>query len=126
MGDDLLGVRAVGRGERLPFALGRVRRLGEDDALHSGGRLVRCKEVADLRLERDAERVLTDRRLEPSVGGRAIVELGRFTEGRRGGAGDPDGVAGDPVRLGGREDVRAREAPRTVDEDPDPEAVGLP
>ena len=33
VGDGLLGQAAVGRGERLPLALGRVHRLGEGDAL---------------------------------------------------------------------------------------------
>src|SRR4029079_14131650 len=43
----------------------------------------------------------------------------------RGCAGDPDGLAGDPIGFGGAEVARAREAPRPIDEDPDPEPLAL-
>ena len=99
VGDDLLGEAAVGRGERLPLALGRVHRLGEGDALDLRGGLVGGEQVGDLALERDRERVLLDRRLVRAVGRRSIVEDGRLAEGRRGRPGDADGVGGDAVGL---------------------------
>ena len=125
MGDDLLGQAAVGRGEGLPFALCRIARLGEGDALDARRRLVRGEQVGDLGLERDRERVLLERRLVAAAGRRPIVEAGLVAQ--RGGArpGDPDGFGGDAVGLRGRQDVRRGEAPRAIDEDADAEALAL-
>ena len=125
VGDDLLGEAAVGRGERLPLALGGVHRLGEGDALDLGRGRVGGEEVGDLALERDGERVLLDRRLVAARGGRPVVEDDGFAQRGRRCAGDPDGLAGDAVRLGGRQDVAGGEAPRAVDEHADPEAFAL-
>ena len=78
-----------------------------------------------LRLERDRERILLDRRLVRAVGRRAVVEPGPVAEGGRAGPGDPDGLVGDAIGLGGGQDVRRGEAPRAVDEDADAEALAL-
>ncbi len=125
VGDRLVGVAAVARREDRVAALGGVGRLGEGDALDRRGQLVGGQQVADLRLERDRERVLHDRRRVRPVGGRPVVELDPMAQrgGRR--LGDPDGLGGDPVDLGGLEPVAAGEAPRAVDQDPDPEALAL-
>ena len=80
---------------------------------------------AILRLERDREGVLDDRRLERPVSRRSIVEDRRPAQRRGAGAGDPDGFGGHAVRLGGGQDVRRGEAPRAVDEDADTEALAL-
>ena len=121
----LLGPAAVGRGEGLRLAQGVVAGLREGDATDAASRLVRREEVADLLLQRDAERVLLDRRLERAVGGRPVVEPDPVAEGRRGGPRDPDRLGGDAVGLGGGQDARAGEAPAAVDEDANPEALAL-
>ena len=125
VGDRLLGVAAVGRRERLPLALGRVHRLGEDDALDPGGGRVGGQQVGDLVLERDRERVLLDGRLERAAGRRPLRQDHGLAQGRRRRAGDADGLARHAIGLGGREDVRGREPPRAVDQDADPEALAL-
>ena len=125
VGDDLLGEAAVGGGEGLPLALGRVHRLGEGDALDPVGRVVRFEEVADLAIERDLERVLLDRRLEAALGRWPVRQHDRLAHGGRRRPGDPHGLAGDAVGLGGGQDVARGEAPGTVDEDADPEAFAL-
>src|SRR6185436_18545119 len=82
--DHLLGEAAVGRGEGLPLAVAGVDRLRVADALDRPGRTIRGDEVGDLRLERDLERILDDRRLERSGGRWSSVELGRAAQrGRR-------------------------------------------
>ena len=83
------------------------------------------EQVGDLALERDRERVLVDRRLERAVGRRPVVEPGPVAERGRARPGDPDGLGGDAVGLGGGQDVRRGEAPRAVDEDADAEALAL-
>ena len=125
MGDDLLGQAAVGRGERLPFALRRIARLGEGDALDPRGRLVRGEQVGDLGLERDSERVLLERRLVAAMGRWPIVEAGLVAERRRARPGDPNGFGGDPVGLRRRQHVRGGEAPCPVDQDWDAEPLAL-
>ena len=125
VGDDLLGVAAVAGGERLPLALGRVQALGERDALHLVHRPVGGQQVGDLAIERDLERVLLDRRLEPAVGRRAPVEDHGVAQGRRAGLRDPHGLGRDAVRLAGGQVVAGGEAPGAVDEHPDAEALGL-
>src|SRR6185503_11609139 len=74
VGDDLLGQAAVGRGERLPLALGRIARFGEGDALDLGGGLVGGEQVTDLGLERDRERILLEWRLVVAAGRRPVVK----------------------------------------------------
>ena len=125
VGDDLFGQAAVGRGEGLPLALGRVARFGEGDALDLGGGLVGGEQVTDLGLERDRERVLLERRLVAAAGRRPIVEAGLDAQRRGARPGDADRLRGDPVRLGGGQDVRRREAPRAVDQDADAEPLAL-
>ncbi len=78
-----------------------------------------------MRLERDREGVLLDRRLERAVGRRAVVETGPVAERGRARPGDPDRLVGDAVGLGGGQDVRRGKAPRAVDEDADPETLAL-
>src|SRR5205814_777458 len=63
MGDGLLSQRAVAGREGLPFALRRVRRLRERDALDAGRDLVGGEQVTDLGLERERERILLERGL---------------------------------------------------------------
>jgi hypothetical protein len=126
VGDHLVGEAAVGGGEGLPFALCRVDGLGEGDPLDRGGGLVGGQQVADLGLQRDLEWILRDRRLVAAVRGRPIVERGRVAEGGGAGPGDPDGLAGDPVGLGGGHHVRGREPPGAVDEHTDAEPLALP
>ena len=125
LGHRLLGPAAVGRGERLRLAEGVVAGLRERDAGDAASRLVRGEQVADLLLERDAERVLLDGRLEGAVGGRPVVEPDPVAEGGGGGLRDPDRLGGDAVGLGGGQDARAGEAPAPVDEDANPEALAL-
>jgi hypothetical protein len=126
VGDRLFRVRAVGRGEGLPLALGRVHRLGEGDALDLGCRLVGGEQVRDLALERDRERVLLDRGLERARGGRATVEDHRVAQGGSAGSGDAHGLARDTVRFRHRQDVAAGKAPRAIDQDTDAEPFALP
>ncbi len=123
--DDLLGVAAVGRRERLPFALGAVGGVGERDPVDPPHRRVRGEQVADLGLKRDAERIFCHRRLESTMGRWPAVEHNGPPDRGGGRASDPDGLGRDSVRLGGREDVAGREAPRPVDEDADPESLAL-
>ena len=84
-----------------------------------------ARSQADLLLERDGERVLLDRRLVGAVGGRPVVEPDAVAERGRAGPRDPDRIGRDPIGLAGRQAARAREAPRAVDEDADPEALAL-
>jgi hypothetical protein len=123
VGDDLLGEAPVRGGEDLLVALGGVHRLGEGDALHALREFVRAQEVGDLRLERDLERVLLDRRLEAAVGRGTIVELDGPPDSGDARPSDPDGRAGDAVDLVGLDTVAAGEAPGAVHEDPYAEAV---
>ena len=125
VGDRLLGEAPVARGERLPFALRAVDGLGEDDARHGRRSLIGGEQVRDLRVERDRERVLLDGRFERAVGRRPIVEHHRGAQGGGRCTRDPDGFAGDAIRLRGRQDVRARKAPRAVDQHPDAETFVL-
>ncbi len=125
VGDGLLGVAPVRRRECLPFALRRVHRLGERDALHPRRGLVCRQEVADLALERDLERILLHRRLVRAVGGGPVVEDRRDAQGGRARAGDAGRLGGHGIGFLEREDVTAREAPRPVDEDADTEALAL-
>ena len=60
----------------------------------------------------------------PWAGGRSSSTTGVAQGGGRGPR-DPDGLAGDAIGLSGRQDVRAREAPRAVDEDADAEPFVL-
>ena len=91
----------------------------------TAGRRVRGEQERDLLLQRNLERVLLDRGLVGAVRRRSVVEADPLAERGGGGPGDPDGLAGDAVGLGRRQAVRAGEAPRAVDEDPDAEALGL-
>ena len=125
VGDRLLGVAAVARGERLPLALGRVQALGEGDAADLVHLAVGGQEVRDLPIERDPERVLVDGRLERAVRRRPVVEPDGGPQGGRAGLRDADGLGGGPVGLGGREMVARGEAPGPVDEHPDAEPLGL-
>ena len=123
--DHLLRVAAVRRRERLPLALGAVRGVGEGDPADAAHGRVRREQVADLVLQRNCERVLGHRGLELPVGGRPAVEHDGPAERGRGCPCDPDGLGRDAIRLGGREDVAGREAPRPVDEDTDAEPLAL-
>ena len=127
VGDRLFRVRAVGRGEGLPLALGRVHRFGEGDALDPGGRLVGGEQVGDLALERDRERVLLDRasrtcpwpggRPSRTIGSRRAVALARAMR-----------TASPATRSASRhrQDVAAGESPRAIDQDADAEPFALP
>ncbi len=125
VGERLLGVAAVGRGERLPLAPGVIAGLGERDALRPCRRAIRREEDPDLLLERHRERVLQDRRLVCAVGGRPIVEPDAVTQRGRRRTGDPDRLARDPIRLRRGHAAGAREAPGAVDEDAKPKSLGL-
>ena len=123
--DRLIRVAAVGRGEDLVLALRRVARLGEGDALDTKGGGVGGGQLVDLRLQRDREGVLGDRRFVCPVGGWPVVEVDGAPEGGRGCPRDADRFRSDAVDLGGFQQVRAREAPRAIDEHADAEALGL-
>jgi hypothetical protein len=103
VGDQLLDIAAVGRREDLVLALRGIERLGEREALHTPQGLIGREEIADLRLERDRERVLLDRRLVAPRGRRPIVEQGGIAQRGRRRAGDAHGLGGDPVGVGGRQ-----------------------
>jgi hypothetical protein len=126
VGEGLLRPTAVGRRERPGLALGVVAGLGERHAVHAPGGLVGAEKVADLLLERDAEGILRDRSRERAMGRRSIVEHDPVAQRGRGRPGDPDGVGGDAIRLGGGEDRGAGEAPAAIDKDPDSETLALP
>ena len=125
MSDRLLGEAPVARGERLPFALRAEGGLREDDARHGGRGLVGGEQVRDLRVQRDREGVLLDGGFERAVSRRPIVEHHRGAQGGGRSPCDPDGFAGDPVSLRGRQDVRARKPPCAIDQDPDAEPLVL-
>jgi hypothetical protein len=62
VGDRLLGLGTVGVGERLPLALRVVAGFRERDALHGRHPAVCVEQLGNLAIDRDAERVLPDRR----------------------------------------------------------------
>ena len=123
---DLLGEAAVGRGERLPLALGGIHRLGEGDALHAGRGLVGGEQVGDLASRagprtgprRSASRSVpwAGGRSSSTAGSRRAVALARAMR---------TASRGDAVRLRRGQDVAAGEAPRPVDEDADAEPLAL-
>src|SRR4029079_4081291 len=90
LGHGLLGPAAVRRGERLGLPEGVVAGLRERDAGNAASRLVRREQMADLLLQRGAERVFLDGRLEAAVGGRPVVEPDPVAKGGGGGLRDAD------------------------------------
>ena len=126
MGDDLVRLGAVGRGELLPLPLAVVHRLGEGDALHPGHQAVRLEQLLDLAVDGDGEGILLHGRLVVAVGGWSVVEPDGIPQGGRRGPGDAHGKRGHPVRLQRVEPAGARKAPRAVHHDADTEALGFP
>ena len=126
VGDRLLGERAVGRGEGLPLALGRVHRFGEGDALDPAAASSAARRSPILRSSGTVNGSsstgvsnvpVAGGRSSRTVGSRRAVALARAMR-----------TASPATRSTSshRQDVAAREAPRAVDEDADAEALALP